>query len=285
VIILILCGLFVLGVCFGEVIFQSKGWCKQGADICQQAVEVAAIRGEAPVSPVTERDKAKNKIEETHQLLENLAREAETEALSKCDEYLAAAKEEYERDVAGFRFESTVFGDFLNISIARLGNPTEPKNQFFFVETPEPPQSLAINLRNVRAVRLTLGHTPSLEGELSYGYVLKQDDGKGTRIGGTNFGNYSAPIGSHWEVRPGYPYIPYSRPLVYIEKPKEKHEHCIDLSAYDYSIKFTTKNYAAAAKDDTIYFEGARITLYVPAGKGKEVHDQILAATGTREPV
>lgn len=223
-----------------------------------------------------------SQAEYVHNLLETLARDAEPMALAKRDELLAAARLEHERDVAGFRFECARWGDFLNLSIARLGNPTEPKEHFFYVERPEQKYSTAINLRHANTVRLILGNLPDTEGELTYGYWLPHDkmDGCGT-LGGTGFGNYLPPKGSHWEAAPNLPHIPYSRPLFEIRAPKVAEHNVIDLSASNYRIKFTTQNYTRAAHDDRIFFESLNATLFAPAGCGESVYRQVLTARET----
>ena len=229
---------------------------------------------------LSEKEVRENQAEETHAALERSALNAEAEALLKKEELFSKAKEEYERDLAGFSFECKRWGDFLTIFIARKGNPTEPKDHFFGVEKPEQSYSTSINLKNVDLIQLKEGYAPDQCGQLSYGYWLpsNENDGCGT-LGGTCFGNYAAPDGYHWEARANLPYIPYSRPLFRMETPpRESEGMVIDCSRDNYRIKYKTPNYTRAAEDDRIFFERINAYLFAPAGKGKEVYQMILSA-------
>lgn len=223
-------------------------------------------------------DERRSEEQQAHDLLEQLARDAEPVGLAKLDELFSQAQAEYAKDLAGYRFESKRWGDFLSIFTARMGNPVQWKDQFFYIEKPEQAYSTSINLKNVHAIRLIEGHGADLAGQLSYGYVLESDD-RESRCSGTNDGNYLAPEGYHWSVWPQFPDIPYSRPLFYMKPQKKKDERRpIDLSAYSYEIKHVTDNYVRPAKDDHILFEGIDAKLFVPAGEGARVYQEILAA-------
>ncbi|WP_422923192.1 hypothetical protein [Singulisphaera sp. PoT] len=226
-------------------------------------------------------EERRSEEQQAHDLLERLAREAEPEGLAKRDELFEQAQAEHAKDVAGFKFECKRWGDFLNVSTARLGNPREPKNRFFYVEKPEQHYSTSVNLNLVTAIRLIEGHVPDMQGELGYAYNLVSDNTHGgTTIGGTGFGNYLAPSGHHWKVFPQFPRIPYSRPLFQMAKPEERDpENTIYMSDHSYSNIYTTNAYPRPAHDDVILFEGLNARLFVPAGKGQAVYEAILGAT------
>lgn len=207
-----------------------------------------------------------------HAELEKLAKQAEITALSKKQELFDAAKAEYEKDFAGFQFKCEMWGKFLTVFIARMGNSEKANiwGQFY-----EMTFSTALNLDQVKAIRLVSGHVPDMEGELAYGFNMVSEHG--TILGGTGFGN-SLHKNYYWEVKPCFYGIPDSRPLFILNANQQQSGRFYQNDG-SYNISLKTKEYVRCAKDDEIIFDGLGATIFVPCGHGEEVLHKILVAT------
>ncbi len=210
--------------------------------------------------------------------LEQLAREAEADALSKADEIFAKAAAEHERQTAGYRFECRRWGDFLSVFMERQANegPHHP-----WEDAPQIKLSSSINIGKSTEIRLVEGHCFDRRGEVGYGYSMEKigaDGWEGSIIGGTGFGRGGPAKGYHYKVTPHLSYIPKARELISVAAPPQQDRHSgMVFHDESYSIQYKTENYPRAAKDDEIRFIGIGTTIYAPAGKGRAVYDSILA--------
>lgn len=218
------------------------------------------------------------KKKETHALLERLATELVDEVRAEQPEWLKKYIAEYEHDVANYSFKCKRHGAFLTLFITRSANPKtvnwgKPHEQIL---------ATTINLGGCREIRLTTGHPPDLLGTVGFHYTLKHKNDSGETIGGTGYGNYTAPDGARWEVRrPSY-WVPHcGRPLVVFDPPVETERYSgmvINVSDDNYKIRTIVDKSARAAQDDTIRFEGVGAILHAPASLGNGVHEKILKA-------
>lgn len=218
----------------------------------------------------TKRVSMKMKEDDTeviHVQLEAMAKVAEAKALARKDAIFAEAKVSHDKDVSGFAFKCSRWGEWLEISTARLGN--ERDKRF----------STALNLNLVTNVTLVRGHVPDLEGEVEYYVFTQGDDGTGSISGSGIDGNEPAPRGFHYVVLNREPYIPTDRPLFYIT-PKPDNNYAWQMGNQMYQIRLKTPHYPRPAEDDQIKLTGIDATLYTPAGQGERVYREILNAKG-----
>src|SRR5436309_3087604 len=90
---------------------------------------------------------------EVHAELERKAKVAEPDALAQKDKLFADAKAEHDRDVTGFHFKCSRWGEWLELSTARMANPAKASYPQRY--------STSLNLDLVTAVRLQQGHAQS----------------------------------------------------------------------------------------------------------------------------
>jgi hypothetical protein len=229
----------------------------------------AAERKEA-----AEREAERLAEEKTQLEVERQAKAAEPSALAEQAKIAEAARASYERDIAGYEFHAARWGDWLEISIARVaGDPKEKKQKF----------SISINLQLVTTIHLDPGHPPDTDGEVSYRAVEVADKGNesngglGWLCGGIHYGIPPASKGYHWKVEPEFPSAP-SFFTIFQETPKEATAVAYGgWCGYPFMAKFSTKPFPRFAEDDVIRFDGIAI-LNTPAGLGEKVYRQILAA-------
>lgn len=239
---------------------------------------IVSIPSAAPDPETLRRQVAESQRAYVRDLLERLAKEAEPLAMTRRDELLSAAIAEHERDVAGFEFKCDRWGSFVTINTARRGNG-EDWCWLSLKDKMAPKEfSTSLNIANCGAIQLLSGSLADDQGELAYGYVIEADDHSGTILGGTGMDCLPQP-GYHHEVRPQYPRIPSARRLFKMEAPKTRDYEGACHVIESYQIKYKTKPYPRAAVDDRIKFFGLNATLFIPAGLGAAVLQQILLAT------
>jgi hypothetical protein len=186
------------------------------------------------------------------QQLENTAKDKECCVLTERSHRFDEAEAEYKRDCEGFRFKCNRWGDWLEISIARLSN----NNHWYDTH-----HSSAINLKQVNSIQLVEGSKPDMRGVVTYKGTSTRDDNKELV----------------WKVEPQYPDIPAGRPLFAPDI-----SNVNSLSNYGYwsgevRISFNTPNFPRPAEDDKIFFHGVG-KIFTPAGIGAKVYKQILTA-------
>lgn len=192
-----------------------------------------------------------------YQELERMAREAEPYVLSQRGRLFAEAQEEYERDVQGFRFRCNIWGDWLELSIARLANRKGSSR----VSHPQS-HSAAVNLKQIQVIEYYKGRLPDTSGEVGYEYGQTSKDCK----------HYT------WKVEPRLPEIPNSRPLFRSSDTTKLSGPRYGLWGQLSLLQFTTPNFVSPASDDVIRFHGIDAEIYVPANMGEKAYKEILAA-------
>lgn len=187
--------------------------------------------------------------------LDEEARAAEPDALAKADALLVEAIAEHEKDAASYRFECRRWGDFLSLFIGRTTHrgvgDWRGWQQVYSPET----YATSINIRETREIRLDRGNEPDRNGRLEY-YV-------------------SHSVGDN-RVMPSYPRPQMQRHLFLLDPPPRPESEGLIYSCPDIGPRYATPNYPRVAGDDQIRFEGVGATLFVPAGLGQKVYDQIL---------
>lgn len=216
--------------------------------------------------------------ERAHELLEDLAFQQKSSVLEKRSELEEKFKEEYERDCAGFAFRCERWGAFIMLHIERKGNPTEPCNSYWG-DPHEREYAISLNISLISTVKLELGSTPDQQGDISFYFFYKYG---GNSIGGTGLDGHSIPReGYSISVYPNILNAPYSRPL-YIPDTAPNGNASANFGgnySSDYQIQYKIREFPRAAEDDKIIFGGIGSTLYVPAGRGAKVQEQILLST------
>lgn len=207
--------------------------------------------------------------------VEALTVAAESKALAEAPKLLAQMQDEHAKDVAAYKFKVSRWGDWLEISLARLGN--KAKLQKF---------STSINLKLVTTVHLAEGHGPDEDGELRYDATTRSDARPDTSSGMTwssNCDPWELPQpgqGRHWEIIPDTPTAP-SREMFYEISQRDEGGTIYSMGYGNrcgyYGVQKTTTHYPRFAADDVIHFDGIAI-LYAPAGLGEKVYREILAA-------
>lgn len=209
--------------------------------------------------------------------VEKLAVAEEAAAKSEAPKYLAKAQEENAADRAAYKFKVARWGDWLEVSIARLDY--EKKIDKY---------STSINLQLVTTIHLESGHGPDSEGVLDYKLFEADDVSKDNdRIGesGCDNGYLDPPRkGYHWKIVPQYP-TPENHHM--FEETPQQNANTIMMSqnwgggviycGAGISVSYRTEHFPRYSEDDVIRFDGIAV-LYVPAGKGEEVYRQILGA-------
>lgn len=214
-------------------------------------------------------------------LVYDLAQRAAIECLAKNRELLEASKIEWNKDSESYSFSAKRFGDFLTIYVSRGDQK----------------YASALNIGHTREIKLVEGHGPDSNGTLRYRVFQESDDEK-NRGGGYSYspGDYfdgsKAPSkGYHYAIKALLPSIP-SRQMVYVTPPPQPPQS--SMSSNMGMVYYTSGNQYAyedygnfkgpvidaitrPAQDDVIELVGIDTRIYIPAGKGAEVRDTILA--------
>lgn len=191
---------------------------------------------------------------------------AEAEALKEMPEIMERARAIHAEDKASFSFECRRHGDFLAVFMGRLGmeyGSPEPKVVRF---------SKSINLGRVGAISMVEGGEPDQRGMIRY-VVQTRDDGGG-RTTVSNCRPRRAPPGSRFEVFPVFETADYSAVFEVKQSRVDDDWNAIHYSNLDCRV---THGAVRTARDDTIIFAGAKVTLAAPAGCGQAILDAIHA--------
>lgn len=185
------------------------------------------------------------------ELLEALAKTKESEVLAGKENLIAEFQEEYQKDVSSFRFKCSRWGDWLEISTARRGNPSQ--TGFEYVKS----YSTAVNLTKLLCLRLETGHTPDTGGKVSY--------------------TYSEYLDGKIEIQSKYDSRPWERPLFGLA---ETPDFSIMFGGYNTGSRIDriTLDFPRPAEDDRICFDGIGATLFTPSRLGEGVYRQIIEA-------
>lgn len=218
-------------------------------------------------------DEKKADDDVTPQQIEALAAQAEVEALVKRDSRLADYWAEHERDCSTYKFECRRWGDFLSLFIERRIYEWEEGDYSFKTH------AASVNIRETRTVTLNTGNEPDLLGTLVYRAQLRSDGG-GSAGWGTGYGRAPAPEGFHYEILEDYQRAGPWQIFVLDPEPTGNEFRGVRFGLNDYQPRHVTQNYARPATDDAVRFEGIRATLFVPAGRGQPIYEQILREIG-----
>jgi hypothetical protein len=205
--------------------------------------------------------KSDKEVQQEHEILELKAKAAESSTYCKGNELYCQAVAEYEKDKVGYMFECSRFGQWLQVSIARLNNT--PKVSRYGYDTV---YSASLNLDQVKTIRLVIGYVPDRNGTLRYTHSTMIVDGARVTT-----------------VEPDYPRIPRGRPLFHLEPKSDPSLHNY-YAGYEYRIKYITENFTRLAEDDQILFEDLGAHIYAPALMGQAVYDQILQVRDKLKP-
>lgn len=239
--------------------------CSAAPPVVPTVAEPSPIVTAQVVKPKT---KAEITADQVREQVYKLAKAAEVEALAKRNAVSADAKAEHDKDVDAYRFKVSRWGDWLEISIARLDGAKLTKF------------TTSVNLQLVTTIHLEAGHDPDEEGIVRYVvHEVPDKEQNFEMIGGGPCGFdewYPASKGYHWKVDPWLPTAPI-RSMFY-EKTKADSGF---LGGSEFCgpppVQLTTEHFPQFAADDEIHFDGIAV-LYVPAGLGEGVYRKILAA-------
>lgn len=209
------------------------------------------INSEGKAMAVTDAERSR-RAEDKYAHLEKLAEAAEKEVLAMIPSRTAETQAELVAELAGYKFQCSQWGQFLNLSIARapLRDGTIPH------------YSGAINLKETKSITLVPGRAPDFLGVVMYEhYKTSEVESVGALL--------------HMHGTP-------ERHMLHGAIPGETYG---GYSGYSqdwnrYKIKRQTSGFPRWYKDDYIHFYGPGLTLYAPFGKGQEVYEQILKCTG-----
>lgn len=212
-------------------------------------------------------------------MLEGMAMVSERDVVAK---ERAVARErahaEYEKDIAAFAFDCSVWGNFLRVSWrrganslgARFGQSIKPCPQDF---------STALYMPNFRSVTLISGNRPDACGEVRYLFTADPH-----RRLSDEYGRLQLTFETEFYIKPIYPNIPMGRPMYIEVKDPSKDSSVSPQQDYYHQgntiLKFTTNDFPRPATDDAIEFVSLGFTIYAPGGCGEDLYRAILLATG-----
>ncbi len=224
--------------------------------------------------------------------IEKIIAGKEAEVRARGEELLVEYKEEHRRQSEGFKFEARRWGDYIEISMRRDQDGEQSK-------------SVSLLLSDLSTAELKPGHAPDKEGQVRFSQSIK--NAEGSFGGSSGDGWYYKADGkqisvdmydiidpSLWEVIPNYVTLP-KRDFVILPLPPATASTCVSqfssaigcnvgvLTYYDIGLRgsfngFT--NFPRPAEDDKIVFSKAGVTIFAPAGKGREVLEKIMLASG-----
>lgn len=209
-----------------------------------------AVGGSGNVDEETKNRRAEDKMK----FFNDLVGAAEIVVLAKKQRYLEDTVKEHETQFKSFKFECSLWGQFLNLSIARDMGQTGSLEPVVYY-------SMAINLMNVKAINFFPGHGPDLNWTVKY-YVNYNHNPKNITV---------------IEQLESLPYR-------YIINDTSKGGHNNNGYHSDLFAKRTTPNFPRYAADDRIVFFGTDLELHVPFGRGQEVFKKIMACTKIKKP-
>lgn len=185
--------------------------------------------------------------------LETMAREAEPAVLAKKGDLFSESSAEWMKDRESYKFECRRFGDFLTVFIERGANPDLNGVVGYYASTPYSDEE--------KVGAKELEWTDSYE--------------KKSRT-------------SFFKISPEMPYIPKSGRQVFMLDPPPSTQSSGGMMMYSSGgptrTKFKTDNYVRMAEDDQIRFQGTNASIYVPAGLGQKIYDQIMKEIAKPQP-
>ena len=215
--------------------------------------------------------------EKTMADIDDLALLAEKEANTQRENIIKRVKEEHEADCLSYEIKVSSHGDFLSLIMER-DNYKYDKYEGKYILGRDV-YVTSINMRDVREVRFVEGNTPDENGVLHYHVRMEGDDGHSFSWG-NGYGRFPAPAGFHYSVTPDYPPTEPDRPVFYMRPSDEKEDHHLQIAGESYKPTLRTPNYPRAAKDDQIQMIGINATIFIPAGLGRDVYENILQTLG-----
>lgn len=170
---------------------------------------------------------------------------------------------DHEKDAATFEFDCRRHGDFLSVFVTRSDVRGDDPIKF----------STAINIGKTKTIQMMAGHGPDNTDTMRYRLSAIAIDGSGSAWW-TGMGRGPPAKGQEYIVRGDVKGLPYGRLVFAIDQEPDGHSY---IGMNEYRVRHQTKDYARAAEDDRIRFEGVKATIYTPAGLGQSVHDKIMA--------
>jgi hypothetical protein len=219
--------------------------------------------------------KAEEKSDVYEKQVYELARKAEADILPKMRPLYLDMLAAHKLDTDSYTLRAERWGDFLALFIAR------GKEKYIG----------AVNLGKTQEIKLVLGHAPDTEGRVSYYVNYERDDNKDSccsmLVSGQGYSREPPPKGYHYTVLAQLDSVRSYYPMLYAIPPAQPCNNtggslgCNGMVIGSYSNGtyggLQTPGAPRNAEDDRIEFVGIATTLYVPAGRGEEVHQAILA--------
>jgi hypothetical protein len=213
---------------------------------------------------VTESDYYQNVIVPLIQAEEQKVRDSEDALFQKFNDI-------HQRELAEFRFECVRFGDFLNIFMTRSKDERYEHKPHKFND--------AVNLNLTRNISIEPGRAPDREGKTGYNVIsTKRLIFTHSRDGYYRPDFTKPPVDdTHGILSSQYTIPDYHYQLSYHEgeQGQDRYSFHYPMSS---NIDHYTDNAPRPSIDDEIKFVGHGLVLRVPAGKGEEVKQKILAA-------
>jgi len=244
--------------------------CKRlrGTALCQKSRE-----GLSTVAPI-----CKTEEEIWTERYDALAVKVDADALLKQEEVIGRREqtlleyqEEFQFDSSGYVFECRRWGDFLSLFIER---------KWYWERGNKTPRTYAgsINLTQSKEIRLIEGRSPDCLGTVRYYAQYYGGDGEDYR-------------GVEAKYPPGQSRNLFDLKLSDTEEqrfygiPDEYNrryykDHYSRVSPPRPNTTLVTEGFPRLAMDDRIWFLGPQGTLFIPAGMGRKVYDQILTEIG-----
>jgi hypothetical protein len=201
-----------------------------------------------------------------------MVEQKEKEHLAEQPAILAKYIQDHKNQLMGHEFSCVRYGDFLSVFMKKLSNAIPPLNMPTHYST-------TINLNLVSTINKIDGSAPNQEGETWYRLAIHNEDGTSPDILDKSINPMSPPPEGFIhavEIEDRYDDYPW---LFHVGPDGEYRSSGIYREVERYrSIAYTTPNTANPARQDAILFSGLDIKLYVPFGKGDEVHAAILQA-------
>lgn len=238
-------------------------WWKHIGAVANQKVEAEGNQKMPDAKTVADHNR---RVEDKYAHIEKLALDEQTKLLANKDEKWAQMLAEFEKDKKGYKFQCARWGNFLNLSIARLGN-AEPSSENTWWQPHPRYYSGSLNLDLIKEISFTEGSEPALDFTVTYRHSVNHTtDGDKDNI----YSNAQA--------------VKTSSPMINFEPEPSKNGSGMGNSLYygqnePYKTKLTTPDYPRQAEDDKIIFRGVGATLYAPAGMGSDLYKRILKCT------
>lgn len=233
---------------------------------------------DAPEKPSENVDLKATEREAARAEVEALRQAEEAKAMAALPGLYEEAKAAHAQDVAAYSFECRRWGDYLTVFVSRLGVRGWRHGEGWSHDIEANSYSTSINVRDSRTITLANGRAPDLNGRLGYHVRAEKDDDEASWCISDGDGEYKAPKGYHWAVRPNLPSLTLRGEMFQLDarQSDERRLQGIHFSGGEARRLRETPGYLRPAKDDRVYFSGVGATVFAPAGKGQEVHDAIM---------